>query len=116
MVTITPSDLTQIAGESFSLECSAFIEVPSKSFNPIFEWFFGPFNSSLPFGVTTSAVSRRNSSYISTLQFSPLQEYHSGVYTCRIEGDHNLSASTVIRVDSGKHDIHSLTSTNHSVF
>jgi hypothetical protein len=49
---------------------------------PIFEWFFGSENSPLPSDVVV--LTNNGNNYTSTLQFSPLYENHTGIYTCRV--------------------------------
>ena len=82
---ISPSVPTiKCAGEIFSLVCSADIyPLLINGSLSIFEWFFD--NTTVPSGVTVSNVMKRgNTTYTSTLQFSPLLIIHSGMYTCRI--------------------------------
>ena len=85
------------AGEtSFILECSATITPNSLPVNvpsPTFEWFYNLTNTSLPSGVTASYVTNNGNTYISTLYFSPLQESHAGMYTCRLGGNERLAAN-----------------------
>ena len=85
-VTITlsgPNNRT--AGEIFSLVCSADIyPLPVYGPPPSFEWFFGPENTSLPSGVAVSNVTNSSNTYSSTLLFSPLFEFHTGMYICQI--------------------------------
>ena len=93
-VTITPSggSNTVTVGTNFSLECSAIVETQSDSPIPIFEWFYGTSNGSVPFGaVAMATVMGSVNTYISTLQFSPLQESHAGMYTCRLRGNARLA-------------------------
>ena len=93
--------LTRYAETRSSLMCSSMI-----SFSPdpppqdvIFEWFYGPNgNSSLPSGVTISATTSINSTYISTLEFSPLLPFHAGNYTCQLRGYTKLQVTTEISV------------------
>ena len=59
---------------------------------PIFEWFFGPNNGSLSSGVTpTENISSNGDTYTSNLQFSPLSQSHTGMYTCRLGGNARLA-------------------------
>ena len=84
-VTVSPSGpTTKIAGEIFSLVCSADVyPLPVYGPLPIFEWFFD--NSFLRSGVTVSNVTKSgNTTCASTLQFSPLRKIHAGIYTCQI--------------------------------
>jgi hypothetical protein len=93
-VTVSPSDpTTKITGEIFSLVCSADIyPLATHGQLLIFEWLFG--NSSLPSGV--SVTKSGNSTYTSTLKLPPLDETHTGVYTCRIG---YTAVSTAISVE-----------------
>ena len=105
-VIISPSGpITGTAGETFTLECSADIMTQSDSPSPTYEWFFGLTNTSLPSGVTVSNVTNSSNIYTSTLQFSPLQESHAGVYTCRLGGNERLAISTVVTVNSKPCDV-----------
>ena len=96
-VTITASggSNTGIAGTSFSLVCSATVETLSDTPTPNFDWFFGPNNDSLPSGATPMATVM-DKTYISTLQFSPLQESHAGMYTCRLGSNARLAVNAVV--------------------
>ena len=101
-VTISPSAAsnTAIAGTSFSLLCSATVETQDDSPTPNFDWFFGPNNASLPSGVTPMATVMGNgNNYSSTLQFSPLQQSHAGMYTCRLGSNARLAVTTIVTVD-----------------
>ena len=98
-VTISPSGpITKTPGDIFSLVCSAdnFPE-PFYRTPPLFVWLFGPDNSSLPSGVVVTNNSS-NTNYTSTLHFSPLNENHTGIYTCRI----GYSAASIIIFVGGK--------------
>ena len=97
-LTVSPFDpATKITGEMFSLVCSADIHpLPTHGHVQlsIFEWFFD--NSSLPSGATASDVIKSGTTtYTSTLKFSPLDETHTGVYTCQIS---YTAVSTTITV------------------
>ena len=99
-VIISPSGpITGTAGETFTLECSADIMTQSDSPSPTYEWFFGLTNTSLPSGVTVSNVTNSGNTYTSILQFSPLQESHAGMYTCRLGGNARLAVNTMITVN-----------------
>ena len=64
---------------------------------PTIDWFFGPNNASLPSGVTLIAtVMDSGNTYSSTLQFSPLQQSHAGMYKCRLGSNARLAVSTMI--------------------
>ena len=103
-VTISPSGSTGTAGETYSLNCSTTLSSDSTSFpsdvpSPTFEWFFGPNNSSIPFGLTPMPTIFNNvDTYTSTLQFSPLSESHAGMYTCRL-GPGRLANHAMVTVN-----------------
>ena len=101
-VTITASggSNTGIAGTSFSLVCSATVETQTDTPTPNFDWFFGPNNDSLPSGATPAAtVMGNNYSVTSTLQFSPLQDSHAGMYTCRLGSNARLAVNAMVTVN-----------------
>ena len=118
-ISLSGPNHARTAGEtSFILECSATITpkpLPDNVTSPEFEWFFGPTNTSLPSGVTVSDVTNSGNTYTSTLQFPPLQESHTGMYTCRLGGNERLAANISITVNgktkqsvySYMHDIYS---------
>ena len=92
---ITPSGSLSTAGGTGSLVCSAMITTnprPDNIPSPTVEWFFGPNNSSLPSGVITTPDGN-------TLQFSPLNQSHAGMYTCRLVGSARLVARTTLIVN-----------------
>ena len=100
-VTISSSG-SSIAGESYSLTCSATlvdpVPLPSNIPTPTFEWFFGPNgNASLPSGAIPMATVQTFNTFSSTLQFSLLSQSHSGMYVCRL-GVGILSNSAIITV------------------
>ena len=100
-VTISSSS-SAIAGESYSLTCSATlvdpVPLPSNIPTPNFEWFFGPNgDASLPSGVTLPVTVESGNTFTSTLHFSILSQSHSGTYACRL-GAGSLSNSTTINV------------------
>ena len=91
-----------IAGNSFTLMCSATltepIPLPFNVLSPTFEWFYGPnSNASLPSGVTPRA-NFTGYTYTSILQFCSLNESHAGIYTCQI-GAGQLANSAMVSVD-----------------
>ena len=102
-VTISSSGLA-IAGGTFSLTCSATlvnpIPLPANVPSPSFEWFFGP-NSNVPLpSIVTHVETALDGSYKiyeSTLQFSHLNQSHSGTYTCKLGGG-RLANSSVVSV------------------
>ncbi len=98
-MTITPSGSSgsSTAGGTGSLVCSAVITtnpLPDNVPSPItnVQWFFGPNNSPLPSGVITTPGSN-------ILQFSPLNQSHAGLYTCRLVGSVRLTAHTTLFVN-----------------
>ena len=64
-----------IAGESYSLECSA------GGSTATFQWLMGPRDgrTSIANGEAIAVVSTSSSSQ---LQFKPIQQSHSGLYSC----------------------------------
>ena len=89
-VAISPAGSTT-AGETYSLTCLATLApsdppLPDPNIpSPIFEWFFGPNgNAPLPSGVTPTDTILSSDTYTSTLHFSPLNQSHTGNYTCRL--------------------------------
>lgn len=89
-----------IVGMNISLNCSIYITpypLPKNVSYPTFQWFFGPENASIPSNVILSNNSQ-NGTYTSTLQFAPLQVSHAGIYTCRLRGNHRLTAVTTLNL------------------
>ena len=103
-ITISSSG-SSTAGETYSFMCSATlfepIPLPSNVPSPTFEWVFNG-SASLPSGVTaTATVSSSNSTsetYTSILQFSPLSQSHTGMYTCQL-GPGILMNSAMVTVN-----------------
>ena len=90
---------TRIAGNRSSLVCTSMISFHPPLEDVMFEWFYGPNgNSSLPPGVVISATTNINSTYTSTLEFSPLLPSHAGKYTCRLGDNQNLQETAEISV------------------
>ena len=94
-----------VAGESYVLTCSATlvdpVPLPSNIPTPNFEWFFGPNgDASLPSGAVSISTNYLQNSHIytSSLQFSPLAQCHTGMYTCRL-GAGILANSAMITVN-----------------
>ena len=94
---ISPSG-SSAAGENSRLVCSASIATQSDTPPPHFQWFFGPNNNSLPFRWLPMTTNSGNM-YSSTLQFSPLNQSHAGMYTCRLGGNARLAAHTTLIVN-----------------
>ena len=92
-----------IAGETFSLVCSVTLRtvpLPSNAPAPTFKWLYGSNSMSeeLPSGVTPmQTVQGSGNTYISTLQFSLLNQSYSGIYTCRL-GAGRLANNTTVSV------------------
>ena len=105
-VTISGSTATT-AGETYSLTCSSTlfdpITLPTDVPQPNFQWSFNG-SATLPSaGVTAMAtiMSSSNSTsetYTSILQFSPLSQSHTGMYTCRL-GAASLVNNVMIAVN-----------------
>ena len=99
-ISLPAASNTAIAGTSFSLVCSATVQTQDDSPTPNFDWFFGPNNASLPSGVTPMATAMGSgNTYSSTLLFSPLQQSHAGMYTCRLGSNARLAVSAMITVN-----------------
>ena len=104
------------AGEIYSLICSATLyprrNVPLPDPNipsPTFEWFCGPNgNAPLPSGLTATATDFNGSNYTSKLEFSPLNQSHTGNYTCRL-GAESLVNSIMFTVTGKDSSLHPLT-------
>jgi hypothetical protein len=91
---ITPSG-SSTAGGTGSLVCSATNLRPDNVALLTVQWFFGPNNSSLlPPGVIDITTPGS-----SILQFSPLNQAHEGMYTCRLAGSVRLAAHTTLYVN-----------------
>ena len=101
-VTISPSGSTT-AGETYSLTCSATLSprnppLPDPNIpSPTFEWFYGPNgNAPLPSDLTTIPTALNSGTYTSTLQFSPLNQSHTGNYTCQLGAGRLVNSSMFI--------------------
>ena len=110
-MSITSSGSTT-AGETFSLTCSATLHynnptLPNPNIpSPTFEWFFGSNGDApLPSGLTHTTIDLSNGTYTSTLQFSQLNQSHTGMYTCQL-GAGSLVNSTMITVMGMYRDLH----------
>ena len=94
-VTISPSTGSSTAGRTdYSLTCSSTLRLfepvtlPTDVASPNFQWYFNV-SASLPSGVTAMAtvMSSSNSTsktYTSILQFFPLSQSYTGMYTCQL--------------------------------
>ena len=100
---ISPSG-SSAAGGNLMLVCSASIATQSDTPPPHFQWFYGPNNNSLPFRQSPMATNNGNM-YSSSLQFSPLNQSHAGMYTCRLGGNARLAARTILIVNGMHADI-----------
>ena len=91
-------------GHPFILECSAIIDphpLPQNVPPPRFEWFFGLSMEPLSNGfdvMISSTVMRDDHTYASFLNFSSLNESHTGLYTCQLGGNKRLAASRMVMV------------------
>ena len=92
-------DFTGTAGDNIALTCLASITNNIQPNDVTFEWFFNSTQRSLPPGVTILNVSKNDSTYNSTLQFSPLLLSHAGIYTCRLWNYSTQVASAMITVN-----------------
>ena len=104
-----------IAGKNFTLECSVDISPYYDPEDIIFNWFFGPSNSSLPSNVIMSAVTYSSNIYTSTIEFSPLSLSHSGMYTCQLWHNESWSQTTMVSVKC-KNNNYSYFCYNYSYF
>ena len=89
IVSITPIG-SPIAGEDYSLECSAGGSIA------ILEWL-GPLDHNGRTAVIDSLTIISNSS-MSQLRFRPLEQSHSGTYSCHNNISGHLSSSLVLNV------------------
>ena len=86
----------------FTLECCVTIDpypLPQNVPPPRFEWFYGLTMESISegSGVTVSSTAVRDGhTYSSFLNFSSLQESHTGLYTCRLGSNERLKASRMV--------------------
>ena len=92
-------DFTGTAGDDITLTCLANITNVTRPNDVTFEWFFNSTQCSLPPGVTVLNVPKNDSTYNSTLQFSPLLLSHEGMYTCRLWNYSTQMASAMITVN-----------------
>ena len=100
----TGSTATTAGETDYSLICSSTLfepsHLPSNVTSPNFQWSFNG-SASLPSGVTAmpTVMSSNSTSetYTSILQFSPLSQSYTGMYTCRL-GAASLAAHTVLFV------------------
>ena len=100
-VAISPSG-SSTAGETYSVTCTATLDsrnLPLTDPNipsPTFQWYFGPDgNAPLPSDLSPAPTVLSSGTYTSTLQFSPLSQFHVGNYACRL-GAGSLANSAMI--------------------
>ena len=89
VVFITPLG-SPIAGESYTLECSAGGSMPT------FEWL-GPPNGGTQI-VNNSFITISSNSSTSQLQFRPLQQSYNGSYLCRASTDVDTLTSEPVHI------------------
>ena len=105
-VIISPSigsTVTTAGRTDYSLTCSSTLfepsRLPSGVPSPNFQWSFNG-SASLPAGVTAmpTVMSSNSSSetYTSILQFSPLNQSYTGMYTCRFGPGRLVNSAMVI--------------------
>ena len=103
-ISISPAGpIIKASQESFSLNCSLPFSnpLPQGVSTPKLEWFFNSANSIFPHGVMMSnTTSMTGNVSISSLNFSPLLESHTGIYMCQIEGNGRQVATIMITVFS----------------
>ncbi len=81
-VTISPPEIP-VAGESFSLTCTVTLaEGDSLIGDPVVQWL-GPDGGSIISETQHVMTSDSTKTYISTLEFTPVQTSHGGQYTCQ---------------------------------
>ena len=90
--------------ESFSLNCSLHLSsnsLPQGVPAPNLVWFFNSINSSFSHGVMMSnTMNITGNTYIHSLNFSPMLESHTGMYTCQIKGNGRQAATIMITIFS----------------
>ncbi len=80
-----------IAGESYSLECSA------GESTATFQWWLGPPGGKRAIANSGTIIISSNSS-MSRLQFQPVQQSHSGIYSCHATTDEETLSSEPIEI------------------
>ena len=104
VVSITPVGF-QIAGESYTLECFA------GGFMAVFEWM-GPPDGRTPI---SSSITISSNSTLSLLQFRPLQQSHSGSYSCHAITNEGTPSSEPIEIRVNGNSYLTTVSTLYSV-
>ena len=89
--------------ETVYLQCSVDITphpLPANTSTPEFEWFFG---QTLNQTLNSRYYNTTNigSTYSSTLAIPSVNESDSGMYTCRLRGNHMTAVSTMLTVEQG---------------
>jgi hypothetical protein len=104
---IISSNGVENIGTTYALICSSTLAdpdpLPSDVPSPTFHWYFGPTGDApLPPGaMPTATMPSGIYTYNSILAFSPLNQSHAGMYTCRL-GAGSLAASITIMIMDGK--------------
>lgn len=91
VVSISPIGFPTV-GENYTLECSA------NGSMVTFEWLGQPDGSTSV--VNTSSITINSNSITSQLRFRPLQQSHSGPYTCHATWNGSSHLSRPIRIDA----------------
>ena len=94
-ISITASG-TNIAGETYSLECSA--TVTGSTDQPTITWL-DQINNPVPSEMVTTTGS------MSTLTFNPLVASHAGTYTCRVSAGGVTETQTFTVIVNGMRDL-----------
>ena len=81
-----------IAGESYSLECSA------GGSTATFQWLMGPPDGRTPIANSAGVIAVISTSFTSHLQFKPIQQSHSGLYSCQATTDGGALSSDPIEI------------------
>ena len=93
-MTITPSSGSPMAGEIYSLECSA--TVSGTGDVPSYQWLVGPSDNRAQLSSGNSITVNSN-----MVQFSTLRTSHGGIYTCQVTVG-GLMAETSMTVEIGR--------------
>ena len=81
-VTISPPEIP-VAGEFFSLTCTVTLaEGDSLIGDPVVQWL-GPDGGSIISDTQHLMTNDSTKTYVSTLEFTPVQTSHGGLYTCQ---------------------------------
>ena len=72
-----------VAGESFSLTCTVTLAVGDSLIgDPVVQWI-GPDGGSINSDTRHLMTNDSTVTYVSTLEFTPVQTSHGGLYTCQ---------------------------------